>query len=349
MCTGFVRDGPDGTRRGASRPAWHPGQVNNQLVAMSGVKALPTWLSDRAEAIGTTSAKILVIVLAALVTRLLLHRAIGRLTARTASGDTPVILRPLSARARNSLRDSVIPGERRSQRAAAIGSVLRSFASIMILAITVVLILGELGINLTPIVASAGVVGVALGFGAQNLVKDFLSGIGLILEDQYGVGDVVDLGEASGTIEGVGLRTTRLRDNAGVVWYVRNGEIIRVGNKSQGYAQVVLDVPVAHETDLDLARKAMQEVGDALVHDEDWADKVLGEAESLGVEQITAGAIILRLQVRTTTTDQWRVARELRLRIAQRFNELDIASPMPIMGMGLGLGEPGPAAPGDKP
>ncbi len=315
----------------------------NLHLATSIANVLPSWVSERVEAIAVSSAKIVVILVAALVTRFLLHRAIGRLTARTASGDTPVILRPLGTRARNSLRDSVIPTERRSQRAAAMGSVMRSFASIVILTITVVLILGELGINLTPIVASAGIVGVALGFGAQNLVKDFLSGIGLILEDQYGVGDVVDLGEATGTIEGVSLRTTRLRDNAGVVWYVRNGEIIRVGNKSQGYAQVVIDVPVAHETDLDLARQAMQEAGDALVQDEAWADMVLGAAESLGVEQITASAIILRLQLRTTTADQWRVARELRLRIAQRFAELDIASPMSILGMGeSGFGNPGP-------
>lgn len=319
----------------------------NRLLTTSSPNAVPAWVSERTEAIGVTSAKILVIILVALLTRFLLHRAIRRLTQRTASGDTPVILRPLSARARKSLQESVIPSERRTQRAEAIGSVLRSSVSIVIMSITLMLILGELGINLTPIVASAGVVGVALGFGAQNLVKDFLSGIGLILEDQYGVGDVVDLGEASGTIEGVGLRTTRLRDNTGVVWYVRNGEIIRVGNRSQGYAQVVLDVPVAHETDLDLARQAMQEVGDALVADENWADKVLGEAESLGVEQITASAIVLRLQVRTTTGDQWRIARELRLRIAQRFAELDIASPLPMMG--LGPGETGQSAPGDKP
>jgi len=324
--------------------AWHPGQVT--YLPPDAIE-LPTWVSERAEQIGVTSARILLILVVALVIRYLLHRAINRLTDRTARGDTPVILRPLGTRARNSLRDSVIPTERRSQRAAAMGSVLRSFASIVILAIAVVLILGELGINLTPIVASAGVVGVALGFGAQNLVKDFLSGIGLILEDQYGVGDLVDLGEASGTIEGVGLRTTRLRDNAGVVWYVRNGEIVRVGNKSQGYAQVVLDVPVAHDTDLDLARQAMQEVGDGLVHDEEWADKVLGAAESLGVEQITSSAIILRLQVRTTTTDQPRVARELRLRVAQRFAELDIASPLPIMG--LGAAESGRSEPGTTP
>ncbi len=303
---------------------------------MPPVNELPNWVSDRAEVIGVTSAKVLVILVVAWLTRYLLHRAINRLTDRTARGETPVILRPLGNRARNSLRDSVIPSERREQRAAAMGSVMRSFVSIVVLSITVVLLLGELGINLTPIVASAGVVGVALGFGAQNLVKDFLSGIGLILEDQYGVGDVVDLGEASGTVEAVGLRTTRLRANTGVVWYVRNGEIIRVGNKSQGYATVVIDVPVAHDTDLVLARRALQEVGDQLVQDENWADTVLGDAESLGVEQITASAIILRLQVRTTTADQWRVARELRQRIAQRFAELDIASPLPIMGMGMG-------------
>ena len=319
----------------------------NRLLAATSPNVLPAWVSDRAEVIGVTSAKILLIILVALLARFLAHRAIRRLTQRTATGNTPVILRPLSPRARKSLQESVIPTERRTQRAEAIGSVLRSAVSIVIMAITVVLILGELGINLTPIVASAGVVGVALGFGAQNLVKDFLSGIGLILEDQYGVGDVVDLGEASGTIEGVGLRTTRLRDNAGVVWYVRNGEIIRVGNKSQGYAQVVLDVPVAHETDLDLARRTMQEVGDALVQDEAWAPMVLGEAQSLGVEQITASAIVLRLQVRTTTAEQWRVARELRLRIAQRFAELDIASPIPMLGMGTG--ESGRTEAGDTP
>src|SRR3712207_5232276 len=116
----------------------------------------------------------------------------------------------------------------------AISSVLRSFSSFVVLGIGVVLVLGELGVNLAPIIASAGVLGVALGFGAQNLVKDFIAGIGIILEDQYGVGDVVDLGEAIGTVEAVGLRITRLRDAHGVVWYVRNGEVLRVGNKSQG-------------------------------------------------------------------------------------------------------------------
>src|SRR5215216_106327 len=112
---------------------------------------------------------------------------------------------------------------------------------IVVLGTAIVLILGVLGLNLAPILASAGIVGFALGFGAQNLVKDFLSGIFMMLEDQYGVGDIVDLGDASGTVEAVGLRITTVRDAHGVVWYIRNGEIIRVGNKSQGWAVVNID------------------------------------------------------------------------------------------------------------
>ena len=116
------------------------------------------------------------------------------------------------------------------------------------------MVLAEFGVNLGPILASAGIVGLALGFGAQNLVRDFLSGMFMLLEDQYGVGDIVDLGEASGTVEAVGLRITTLRDIDGTVWYVRNGEILRVGNKSQGYAVAVVDLPRrAHSADIDEA------------------------------------------------------------------------------------------------
>jgi small conductance mechanosensitive channel len=221
--------------------------------------------------------------------------------------------------------------ERRTQRSEAIGSVLRSFASILVLGIGVVLVLGELGINLAPIVASAGVVGVALGFGAQNLIKDFIAGIGIILEDQYGVGDVVDLGEASGTVEAVGLRITRLRDVNGVVWYVRNGEILRVGNKSQGFAQVVIDMPVSHDTDLESARRAMQEVADAMYAEDEWAAVLLAEPESLGVEQITAEGVFLRLVVRSTNADQWRVGRELRMRLKERFVAEGFRTPLPLL------------------
>jgi small conductance mechanosensitive channel len=297
-----------------------------------------SWLAVNAQALVATPARILLIVAVAAVARALVHRGIRRLTDRTATGSVPTMLRPLRAKvAQHEGGEQLVA--RRSQRAAAIGSVLRSFASFVILGIAVVLVLGQLGIDLAPIVASAGVVGVALGFGAQNLVKDFIAGIGIILEDQYGVGDVVDLGEASGTVEAVGLRITRLRDAHGVVWYARNGEILRVGNKSQGFAQVVLDLPVAHDTELERCRTVMQEVADALYAEEEWAGVLLSEPESLGAEQISAEGVVMRLQVRTTTGDRLRVARELRMRLKERFADEGIRTPVPLLtAAGAGAG-----------
>jgi moderate conductance mechanosensitive channel len=289
------------------------------------------WLAANADTLIATPAKMLLIVLLAVAVRALLHRGIRRLTDRTATGAVPTILRPLRNRVPANADALEQVTERRTQRAEAIGSVLRSVASIVVLGIGVVLVLGELGINLAPIVASAGVVGVALGFGAQNLIKDFIAGIGIILEDQYGVGDVVDLGEASGTVEAVGLRITRLRDVNGVVWYVRNGEILRVGNKSQGFAQVVIDMPVAHDTDLERARTAMQEVADEMYAEAEWGAVLLAEPESLGVEQITAEGVFLRLVVRSMNADQWRVGRELRMRLKERFVAEGIRTPLPLL------------------
>jgi small-conductance mechanosensitive channel len=301
--------------------------------------AAPTWVRNwvdaNGEALIATPVRIALIVVLAAVLRLLVHRGVRRLTERTASSTVPGLLRRSGRGARRYEGGEPVT-ERRTQRAEAIGSVLRSSASIVILGIAVVLILGELGINLAPIVASAGVVGVALGFGAQNLIKDFIAGIGIILEDQYGVGDVVDLGEASGTVEAVGLRITRLRDARGVVWYVRNGEILRVGNNSQGFAQVIVDMPVAHDTDLERCRAVMQEVADEMYAEEAWAEVLLAEPESLGVEQITAEGVFMRVQVRSTNTDQWRVGRELRMRLKERFVAEGIKTPMPLLGAASG-------------
>jgi moderate conductance mechanosensitive channel len=289
------------------------------------------WLAENARALIATPARILLIVVLAVLVRYLAHRTIRRLTDTTAAGTVPSILRARRLRATALGEGAEQLTARRTQRAEAIGSVLRSCASVVVLGIAVVLVLGELGINLAPILASAGVVGVALGFGAQNLVKDFIAGIGIILEDQYGVGDVVDLGEATGTVEAVGLRITRLRDVNGVVWYARNGEVLRVGNKSQGYAQVVIDMPVAHDTDLERCRVAMQEVADEMHAEEEWGAVLLAAPESLGVEQITAEGVSMRLQVRTTNADQWRVGRELRMRLKERFVAEGIRTPLPLL------------------
>jgi len=264
--------------------------------------------------------RILLIIAMALVVRSVLHRAISRMVRTTVASDVPVVLRPLKERIGNGLENTRLVSERRRQRAETVGSLLRSVTSLVIGVLALMLVFGEVGFNLGPFIAGAGIVGVALGFGAQNLVKDFLSGIFMILEDQYGVGDVVDLGEASGTVESVGLRVTRLRDQNGAVWYVRNGEVVRVGNRSQGFAQVVIDLPVPYDADLGAVGATMKAAADELAEDETWADAILEEPELLGVEQIGEDRAVLRLTVKVRPQDQWRVARELRRRIADRLD-----------------------------
>ena len=174
------------------------------------------------------------------------------------------MLRPLKERRANGTEAGLV-SERRRQRAETVGSLLRSITSLVIGVLALMLVLGEIGFNLGPFIAGAGIVGIAVAFGAQNVVKDFLSGIFMILEDQYGVGDVVDLGAASGTVEAVGLRVTRVRDGNGTLWYARNGEILRVGNKSKGFALVTVDLPVPYGSDVDAAGAAMLAAADELV------------------------------------------------------------------------------------
>src|SRR6185295_10414314 len=155
----------------------------------------------------------------------------------------------------------LVNAERRRQRSAAIGSVLRSVASFLILGTAALMVLGTFEIDLAPLLASAGVAGVAIGFGARNLVTDFLSGVFMILEDQYGVGDQIDAGVATGEVIEVGLRVTKLRGDNGEIWYVRNGEVKRIGNLSQGWATAALDVQVRAEEDLDHVRSVITQVG----------------------------------------------------------------------------------------
>jgi small conductance mechanosensitive channel len=195
------------------------------------------------------------------------------------------------------------------------GAVLRSIAKAAIGTVAVLTVLGEFGVNLGPLIAGAGIAGVALGFGAQSLVKDFLSGIFMLVEDQFGVGDIVDVGEASGLVEGVSLRTTRLRDVEGTVWHVPNGEIHRVGNKSQQWSRALLDVQVAFETDVDEATRVIKAAADEVWHSEEVGPSVLEEPEVWGVEGFGPTGIAIRLVVKTQPADQWKVLRELRSRI----------------------------------
>ena len=150
------------------------------------------------------------------------------------------------------------------------------------------MILDELGIATGPLLASAGIVGIAVGFGAQALVRDVISGIFMLVEDQYGVGDVVDLGDASGVVEAVGLRVTRVRDVNGTVWYIRNGQVLRVGNQSQGWARAVLDVAIAYGEDVERAESLLLDIANGLRDDEKFGPLVLEEPEMWGIESVTA-------------------------------------------------------------
>jgi small conductance mechanosensitive channel len=291
-----------------------------------------TAISHRVLEIATTPARIVLILVLALVLRLLLNRAIGRLVSSAADGTVPVVLRPLHDRTKRHLLEvSPLSSERRRQRAETIGSVLRNVASIVVFTVAGAMVLAELSFDLGPVLASAGIVGVAVGFGAQNLIKDFLNGMFMILEDQYGVGDVVDAGEATGTVEAVGLRSTRLRDVHGTVWHIRNGEILRIGNKSQGWARAILDLPVAWDVDVPHVRDVIKAAADELWREEDWSDKIVEEPEVWGVEELGAAGVVIRLAVKTAPLEQWKVGRELRERVKAAFDREGIAVGVPVV------------------
>jgi small-conductance mechanosensitive channel len=293
--------------------------------------ALPKYLHEHSRVLIETPIRIVAIIVVALIFRAIMIRMINRAVRPIQVGDVPRILRPFKERVENSalLESTGLLSERRTQRAATIGSVLKSGLSFTVLVIASLLVLSELGIDLAPFIAGTSIVGVALGFGAQSIVQDFLSGMFMMLEDQYGVGDVIDFEQATGTVEAVGLRTTRLRDLNGTVWYVRNGEVVRVGNKSQGYAQVVLDVPIAATADIDEASSAMSALAHQMHGEPEWADAFMSEPEVQGVEQLTRDETVIRLVARVRPVQQWRVARELRRRIRERLDHLDIEADLP--------------------
>jgi len=245
------------------------------------------------------------VVLIALVIRAAAHRAIRKLTARaTKDGDNG------SDRAH-----LLLFRERRLQRATALGSILSNAASLTIFGIAAVIILGDMGVNLAPLLASTAVLGVALGFGAQNLVQDFLAGVFMLVEDQYGVGDVIDVGGTSGTLEAVSLRITRLRDVNGVVWHVRNGTITKAGNKSQGWARAVVDFPVPYRHDIPQVRHVMAQTATAMWQEPAWHEIILEEPEVWGVQTLYTDAVLLRVVARTVPLRQWEVQRELTERL----------------------------------
>jgi small-conductance mechanosensitive channel len=290
-----------------------------------------SWLATAADWLVAKPLVILLIVALALLVRWLAYRLVNRLVNRASVGVLPPIGtgKATPEEAPGAAMTSRVAAARRKQRAETMGAVLKSIATFAIAAVAGIMVLAEFDVNIGPLIAGAGIVGLALGFGAQSLVGDFLAGMFMLFEDQYGIGDVVDLGDASGTVEAVTLRVTRLRDVNGTVWYVRNGEILRVGNMSQNWAQTVLDVAVGYGEDIPRVRRILEETCDALYAVEEFRDRIMSEPEVWGVERMEADGLVVRVAVKTAPLEQWAVARELRERIKARFDSEGIEIPLP--------------------
>jgi moderate conductance mechanosensitive channel len=283
------------------------------------------WLAESSDLV-VAPVRIALIVMIALIARWMVHRTIDRMVRRHVVGGTPAVLRPLPERLRQTVQEvTSLPPERRKQRVEAIGSVLRGASTVSLFAVVVLLALSELRINLAPLLAGAGIVGVALGFGAQSLVRDVLAGLFILLEDQYGVGDLIDVGEASGTVQAVGLRVTTLRDLQGVVWYVPNGEIRRVGNRSHDPATVIVEMPIGFAP-LTEATAALHRGAQRLADDAEWGPRLVEQPAIVGVERVTVEGAVIRTVVKTRADDQWQVARELRRRQVEAMAEAGVAA-----------------------
>ncbi|MEV0410929.1 mechanosensitive ion channel family protein [Streptomyces sp. NPDC050448] len=262
------------------------------------------------------SLKILLILVIAAAFRSLVRKSLTKLITRMNRGAEAV--------EGLAIGGLLVNAERRRQRSEAIGSVLRSVASFLILGTAGLMVLGALGINLGPLLASAGVAGVAIGFGARNLVTDFLSGVFMILEDQYGVGDKIDAGVASGEVVEVGLRVTKLRGDNGEIWYVRNGEIKRIGNLSQGWATAGVAVQVKPSESLTHVREVVGHVAGGMAKESPWDERLWGPVEVLGLDEVLLASMTVKISAKTMPGQQFSVERELRWRIKEAFDEAGI-------------------------
>jgi small conductance mechanosensitive channel len=280
----------------------------------------PDWLAHLVNWTMGTPLRLALIVVVALLANRLVRRALRRAVERWERAQTgPRVTEP---------RD--VYAARLVSRKGTLVQVMASGATAFVCVVAGFLVLDALGVELAPLLASAGVVGIAIGFGAQSLVKDFFSGFFLLFEDQLGVGDVVDVGEAAGTVEAVSLRRTRLRDVNGTVWHVPNGEIRRVANRSQYWARAVVDVVIAPEADVRQATEVIRRVVAELWEDPQWrADGVTEPPEVWGVEQIGLDGVTVRTVVTTAPARQWAIARELRLRVKEALDAAGVPMARP--------------------
>ena len=336
-----------------------PAEVNemsNQLLAQAGAPDLASacgsepgfvckWVWDvsgnerLAEIIGWSverPLKVVLILLAAVVVNRLLKNTIDGVVSRLvesrsekeSAAESGALVARVGRRARK-LTGIHERAERSRQRARTLGGLFRTTTTVAIYVLALLLALGEIGFDLGPLIAGAGIVGFAIGFGAQSMVSDIIAGIFILVEDQYAEGDWVDLGDASGTVEAVNLRTTVLRDIAGSQWTVPNGEIRRVCNFSQDFGKTVLDVDVAYDTDIDLAASVIKEVADELWRENLDSTTIIEEPQIAGVQNFGADSITIRLVVKTEAGEQWATGRLIRARLKKAFDANGIEIPFP--------------------
>ncbi|WP_392545056.1 mechanosensitive ion channel family protein [Oryzobacter telluris] len=318
-------------------------EVHTALVPDLSLKGFVLTIEQVQEWLVTDGLRVLLTLVMAVLAVWALRRLIDRVVATMTSKSASRLAE--SGRAGKALATATgLATERQRQRVGTIGSLLRSTVTFTVGTMAGLTVMALLGIPLGPLLASAGVAGVAIGFGAQSLVKDFLAGIFMILEDQYGVGDVIDTGEAIGTVEEVTLRITRLRDADGVTWYVRNGEIIRIGNKSQGFSTALVDMPVSYAENAERVIAIIREVAVEMGADPEWADRLSEEPKVLGVESISGATMTIRTIAQCSPGENFAVQRELRERIKNALDAADVKAP-PLGPFGGPVGSP----PGGRP
>ncbi|MCU1475780.1 MAG: mechanosensitive ion channel protein MscS [Subtercola sp.] len=266
---------------------------------------------------------IVVIILGAILARLILLHSVDRVVKRIVTG----VKNKHDVEDTQALMASPLTAVRVVQRTRTMGSVLSNFITWAIVIFAFIMVLGELQFQVTALVASAGVIGAALGFGAQNIIKDMLNGLFMVVEDQLGVGDVVDLGPATGVVEAVGIRVTTVRDVNGTLWFVRNGEILRVGNMSQGWARVIVDLAIPYDTDVDAVQARMLQTATELATNPKWRSRIIEKPEIWGLESVSAEALVIRLVMKTRTNAKDDVARELRMQLKRALDDMGVKLP----------------------
>jgi len=215
------------------------------------------------------------------------------------------------------------------KRAKTLGKIINSAAIVIVVSVSIMMILSEFGMDITPIITGAGIVGLAVGFGAQNLVRDIISGFFLILEDQIRVGDVAKINGIGGTVENIRLRTTILRDSEGTVHIFPNGEIKQVANLTKEYSYYLIDLGVAYKENVDRVMEVLSQIGADLQKDPEYSSLILAPLEVMGVDDFSSSQVIIKIRIKTLPLKQWTVGRELRRRIKNVFDSKKIEMPFP--------------------